>query len=1143
MAYIAPIHRASSIRHALKLRFLDPEHECLVVAKANRLEIYSQTPDGLALAHTKAIYGKVTILNKIRPATSSTDQLFVGTDRFMYLTLSWDRESKQLKTEKSYVDLADKSARENQTGDRCLIDPSGKFMTLEFFEGMVTVVPILQGSRASGKKKAAVAVASTDAEIGSLGEPVPTRISEMFVRSSAFLQRRRPDLEQPKIALLYEDSQSKVRLKMRQLSWSQGASGEQGTAELEEVEGLTEELELGASHLIPISEPVYGVLILGETSISYFDDTDNRVHTKPLEEATIFVAWERVDSQRFVIADEYGKLYLLMLILDSSNGVKDWQLDVIGETSRASTLVYLDAGHIFVGSHQGDSQVIRIQERSMEVVQSFSNIAPILDFTIMDMGNRSGEGQSNEYSSGQARIVTGSGAFKDGSLRSVRSGVGLEELGVLGEMGHVSDMFSVSSNPATNLADTLIVSSINESRVFRFSEDGDVEEVDDFKGVVPSESTLLAQNVANGRLLVVTGTGASLVDMESGMEVSTWRSPNNPITAVAANDHSALLSLGGVQLIVLSLNDSLDEHASKTFTADSQIACVEIPSTLPDICIVGFWQGSAVSILDVKTLGTIQTVSISDDGLSVPRSLLLTNIFPDQPPTLFIATADGNVVTFSVEPTRFTLSDRQSIVLGTQQANLRALPRGDGLNSVFATCEHPSLIYGSEGRLIYSAVTAEKATCVCPFDSAAYPSAIVIATSEDVRIAVVDTERTTHVQTLLVNETVRRIAYSPALKAFGLGTTKRILRDGVEIIQSHFKLADEILFKELDTFALNEDELVESVMRAELDDGTGDLAERFVVGTAYLDDEAAGNVRGRILVLEVTNDRQLKLVTELAVKGACRCLGMCDGKIIAALTKTVAVYSFTYDTPSSPIMRKLATYRTSTAPIDLAIYDSPSDDEHIIAVADLMKSVSILTYKPSDTPAVGHVLKETARHFQTSWATACAQVEENDWLEADAEGNLMVLRRNTEGVTEEDKRRLEVTSEMCLGEMVNRIRRVDVSAQGDAAVLPRAFLATVEGALYLYATIQPNYLNLLISLQSALADKVISPGHVPFMKYRAFKNQVRESEEPHRFVDGELIEAFLGLDSETQEEIAVELGLEVSAERLKVLVESLKRLH
>jgi len=32
MAYIAPIHRPSSIRHALKLSFLAPNEDCLVVA-------------------------------------------------------------------------------------------------------------------------------------------------------------------------------------------------------------------------------------------------------------------------------------------------------------------------------------------------------------------------------------------------------------------------------------------------------------------------------------------------------------------------------------------------------------------------------------------------------------------------------------------------------------------------------------------------------------------------------------------------------------------------------------------------------------------------------------------------------------------------------------------------------------------------------------------------------------------------------------------------------------------------------------------------------------------------------------------------------------------------------------------------------
>ena len=65
---------------------------------------------------------------------------------------------------------------------------------------------------------------------------------------------------------------------------------------------------------------------------------------------------------------------------------------------------------------------------------------------------------------------------------------------------------------------------------------------------------------------------------------------------------------------------------------------------------------------------------------------------------------------------------------------------------------------------------------------------------------------------------------------------------------------------------------------------------------------------------------------------------------------------------------------------------------------------------------------------------------------------------------------------------------------------------------------------------------------MPFNKYRAFKNAVRESEEPYRFVDGELIEGFLDLGSEVQEEVVGELG-EVDVEEVRGMVEGLRRLH
>ena len=247
--------------------------------------------------------------------------------------------------------------------------------------------------------------------------------------------------------------------------------------------------------------------------------------------------------------------------------------------------------------------------------------------------------------------------------------------------------------------------------------------------------------------------------------------------------------------------------------------------------------------------------------------------------------------------------------------------------------------------------------------------------------------------------------------------------------------------------------------------------------------------------------------------------------------------------PEDSHLHKRATYRTSTAPIDISIHGSQ------IAIADLMKSVSITSYT-SGSVGLDDTLTETARHYQTAWGTAVAHVGEDTWLEADAEGNLMVLHQNIGGVTDDDRRRLEVTSEMRLGEMVNRIRSFEISetdSRTPAPVTPKAFMGTVEGSIYLFGLIAPTHRDLLMRLQGSLATMVSSLGDVPFNSYRGFRNQVREAEEPYRFVDGELIEGFLDLKEELQESVVRGLG-EVAAkaggsEGIRELVEGLRRLH
>lgn len=184
------------------------------------------------------------MLEKLRPVKSPTEQLFVGTDRYMYFVLSWDADKQRVHTVKSFVDNTDKTARDSLNQDRCLIDPTYQFMALQLYDGIVTVIPLGR----SRKKKEAL-------DDGSLGDPIPARISALYIRSTAFLHTRNEHKKEPKLAFLYEDIRQKVCLSIRLLDFSAGTSGEGGTADLDETLDARDDLDLSANHLIPVPAP------------------------------------------------------------------------------------------------------------------------------------------------------------------------------------------------------------------------------------------------------------------------------------------------------------------------------------------------------------------------------------------------------------------------------------------------------------------------------------------------------------------------------------------------------------------------------------------------------------------------------------------------------------------------------------------------------------------------------------------------------------------------------------------------------------------------------------------------------------------------------------------------------------------------
>ncbi|KAK3352658.1 mono-functional DNA-alkylating methyl methanesulfonate N-term-domain-containing protein [Lasiosphaeria hispida] len=1151
MAYIAPIHRPTSVRHALRTHLLSADEESLVLSKANRIEIWRLSENTLTMVHSKVINGTISVLQKLRPVFSQTDLLFVGTERFEYFTLAWNPETAQLDTAEPFTDPGEHHMRDSQSHDKCLVDPSGRYMAMHLWEGVLTIM------RLGNRKNTATTLEWMD----------QVRLSELFIKASTFLYT---ETGHPKIAFLY---QTRADSHDSKLATYRLTSDDRDTLASRFDAARDRDLDIdvpdaGATMLIPVRKVeeevkrhnfrnvetakahLGGLIVVGETRLQYIDEVTKRMVESSLKEASIFVAWTEYDTTHYFLADDYGSLHLLSII---TNGVVVTGMETtrIGTTSRASSLIYLGNSLLFVASHYGDSQLFRIDLRSekfqdiIQLVQVLPNIGPILDFAVMDMGNRENDSQlGNEYSSGQARIVTGSGVHKDGTLRSVRSGVGLEDVGILGDLDHTRKLFSIASC-GSGKADTLVVSFLTETRVFKFDTDGEVEEVESLCGMAFDKQTLLATNLPYGQLLQVTTTGATILDAESGVTIASWApGGERVITNASANPHWLLLSVGGTALVSLSLTNNLDVIQEKEISERDQIACIHVAPQLSDVGVVGFWTSGTVSIIDLSSLQPIHGESLrkSQDDASVPRDLVLVQVLPREVagPTLFVAMEDGNVVTFSISDD-FKLSGRKSVILGTRQARFHLLPQQGGIYSIFATTEHPSLIYGSERRIIYSAVTAADATCVCPFDTEAFPGAIVVATDSQIKISQIDTERQTHVVSLPMGEMVRRIAYSPAEKVFGLGCIRRELLNGEEIIESSFRLVDEIKFdqvgKAISLRTPSVTEMVEAVIRAELLDSYGNLVERFIVGTSYLPDPDYGttsDIRGRIIVLGIDSDRNPYQILEHRLKGACRSLATMNGKIVAALTKTVVVSSYEETSTTTGQLTRLASYRPSTYPVDIAIQGNT------IAVADLTKSVSLVRYEAGEEGA-SPKLVEVARHYQSAWATAVCHVEGESWLEADADGNLMVLRRNPEGVTAEDKRRLEVTSELSLGEMVNKIRSISVETSPGAMIIPKAFLGTVEGGIYMFGTVAPHAQDLLLRFQAKLATVIQTAGHIEFRNYRSFRNGERQGDGPFRFLDGELLERFLDVDEKTQQEICQGLG--PSVEDLRNIVEELRRLH
>lgn len=86
-----------------------------------------------------------------------------------------------------------------------------------------------------------------------------------------------------------------------------------------------------------------------------------------------------------------------------------------------------------------------------------------------------------------------------------------------------------------------------------------------------------------------------------------------------------------------------------------------------------------------------------------------------------------------------------------------------------------------------------------------------------------------------------------------------------------------------------------------------------------------------------------------------------------------------------------------------------------IIVGDLMKSVSVLTYDPTENK-----LNEAYRDYATNYMTCVEAIDEDIFLGADNASNVFTLKRSENDAN--DNHQLEENGQYHLGDMINQFR-------------------------------------------------------------------------------------------------------------------------
>ncbi|KAL5007237.1 hypothetical protein ScPMuIL_016043 [Solemya velum] len=1137
-SYTVTAHKPTAVNACVTGNFTSPDDLNLIIAKNTRMEIYVVTPEGLRPVKEIGIYGRIAVMELYRPPGGTKDVMFLLTARYyaMILECQQDGENIDIIT-RAHGNVQDRIGRPSETGIIGVIDPLCRVIGLRLYDGLFKVIPLERENR----------------ELKAFN----IRLEELTVIDIQFLH----DCTTPTIILVHQDQHGRhvqtYEISLRDKEFQKGPWKQ-------------DNVETEACMVIAVPEPYGGALIIGQESITYHKGDNFIPIAPPAIKQSPLTCFGKVDSNgsRYLLGDMMGRLFMLLLEkeekMDGTVNVKDLKVELLGETTIAECITYLDNGVVYIGSRLGDSQLVKLNVDPddsgsyVQVMETFTNLGPIVDMCVVDL-ERQGQGQ----------LVTCSGAYKEGSLRIIRNGIGIQEHASI-DLPGIKGIWSLHVN-STTFDNMIVLSFVGQTRVLMLN--GEEVEETELPGFQSDQQTFQCANVVHNQLIQITPVSVRLVSCDTKKIVSEWKHPAGKNISLASCNTTQVVVAVGNQLYYLEIFPGELKQISMT-TTDYEVACVDITplkegSEKSSLCAVGFWTDISARVLKLPNFESLHVEMLG--GEIIPRSILMATF--EGIHYLLCALGDGSLFYFNLNKDTGYLCDKKRVTLGTQPTVLRTF-KSLSTTNVFACSDRPTVIYSSIHRLVFSNVNLKEVNHMCPLNSEGYPDSLALANDSTLTIGTIDEIQKLHIRTIRLGESPRRIAYQEASQMFGVismrmdfqdsnGTTPvrpsasthaasvsssgstKVVTTGSSAMGEHtygdevevhsLLIIDQHTFEVLHAHQLMANEFATSLISAKLGD---DSNTYFIVGTALVHPEEAEPKQGRIIIFHFSEGK-LSQIAEKEIKGAAYSLVEFNGKLLASINSTVRLFEWT----SERELRLECSYFNNI----IALYLKTKGD--FILVGDLMRSLTLLLYK-----SLEGTFEEIARDCNPNWMTAVEVLDDDNFLGAENSFNLFTCQKDSAATTDEERQNLQEVGLFHLGEFVNVFRHGSLVMQHTGEITNptqgSVLFGTVNGAVGLVTQLPQEFYTFLLEVQGQLAKVIKSVGKIDHAFWRSFHTE-RKTEAAEGFIDGDLIESFLDLSRDKMKEVVQGLQIddgsgmkrECTVGDLVKMIEELTRIH